>query len=713
MFKSKHKKWLLAICSFFISVILLGEITVSAAERKTSLIGTDEVPYESYTYWNEYGSSDKTAVYCKPMYEVKTVITSEMLEGNEIVKFGDVCTDENGNVYVLDSGASKVYILNSDYKFVSAIEITDENGEKATLKDSSGIFVKEEGIYIADTGNERVIVTDLYGSIKETLLRPDSKLIPDKFNYRPTKIVVDSKNYTYIACDGSYYGALVYSPQMEFLGFYGANTVKATAKDVLKNLFDKFFSNDIKKGSSVLALPYQFNDMVVGPQDFIYTATGTTGESQQKSQINVMNPGGKNILENENYNFADVRVGRYNRITYVQDIAGIDVDSDGFFFALDRTYGRVFWYDRECNLLSVFGGGMGEGSQKGTFRLSNSIAISGSDILVGDGLKNSITVFGITEYGRKVRAAQLKTLEDEFESAEKDWLNILNEDSNSQLAYIGLARANYAAGNNDKAIYYSKLGADRETYSKVFSKVRQAFLEKWFTAIFFGIIVLVGGIIYLLVIKKKRGIVLIKNNRVKVMLSSILHPVESFRDIKEKNTGSILIATVILGLYYISEATADTLRGFAFNYFDASSYNSFYVLLRTVGLIVLWSLANWLVCVLLGGIGKLKEIFIVACYSLLPLLFANVIDIIGSNILVPDEYVFIEILNTFCLIYTVFMLIIGTMRIHDFSFGKFFGTTVLSVISMLIIVFLIFLIFLLAQQVYGWFYTLFVEIRFR
>lgn len=713
MFKSKHRKWLLTVSSLFICVILLGGITVSAAERKTSSIGTDEVPYESYTYWDDFGSNDKTAVYCKPMYTVKTVITSDTLGKNEIAKLGDVCTDGNGKVYVLDSGASKVYILDSKYKLKTTIRIKKQTGKKDTLKDASGIFVKDGSIYIADTGNERVIVTDFHGTVKKELIRPDSKLIPDTFNYRPTKIVVDSKNYTYIACDGSYYGALVYSPNMEFLGFYGANTVKATAKDILQNLFNKFFSNDIKKGASVLALPYQFNDMVVGPQDFIYTATGTTGESQQKGQINVMNPGGKNILDNEDYNFADTKVGSYKRVAYVQDIAGIDVDSEGFFYALDRTYGRVFWYDRECNLLSVFGGGMGEGSQKGTFRLPNSITLSGSDVLVGDGLKNSITVFSTTEYGRKVRSAQLKTLEDEFDSAKDDWSEIIKEDSNSQLAYRGLARAYYSAGDNEKASYYSKLGSDRETYSKVFSKVRQTFFEKWFAVIFFGIIVLTGCIIYLLVLKKKRGIVLVKNNRVRVMSSIIMHPVESFREIKENNQGSIIIAIIILGLYYFAEATADTLKGFAFNYFDASSYNSLYVLLRTVGLVVLWSFANWLVCVLLGGIGKLKEIFIVTCYCLLPLVFANVVDIICSNILVPDEYVFIEIFDTICLIYTVFMLIIATMRVHDYSFGKFVGTTVLTIISMLIIVFLLFLVFLLAQQVYGWFYTLFVEIRFR
>lgn len=59
------------------------------------------------------------------------------------------------------------------------------------------------------------------------------------------------------------------------------------------------------------------------------------------------------------------------------------------------------------------------------------------------------------------------------------------------------------------------------------------------------------------------------------------------------------------------------------------------------------------------------------------------------------------------------MLIIGMMRIHDYEFGKFVGTAVLTVLAMIVVVFLIFLIFMLVQQVITWFGTVFVEIRYR
>ena len=53
------------------------------------------------------------------------------------------------------------------------------------------------------------------------------------------------------------------------------------------------------------------------------------------------------------------------------------------------------------------------------------------------------------------------------------------------------------------------------------------------------------------------------------------------------------------------------------------------------------------------------------------------------------------------------------MKVHNYEFGKFVGTTVVTAIAMIIIVFLIFMVCLLAQQVYGWIATVFTEIRYR
>jgi len=710
--KLKKLAVVLAISAIFSASF--GSTHALAVSQVTSSLKTGEVPYESYTYWEDYGAASKTPVYSKPMYKAEMTIGASALGSDATLSIADICSDENGQIYILDSGSSKIYIIDSNYRMVSVIDKIVLDGDQLTIEGASGIFVKADKLYISDTKNGRVLVLDTAGRVSHILLVPDSKLIPDGFTYSPIRVAVDSGGYIYIASDGSYYGALVYSPEMEFLGFYGANTVAASAMDVLGNIFNHLLSNDTKKGASVLALPYQFNDLAPGADDFIYTATGRSSDWRiQTGQVNMMNPGGRNVLGKESFNFADVNVGTYERLRQIQNVVGIDVDSYGFFCLLEATYGRIFLYDRECNLLSVFGGGLGPRQQTGTMQMANAIAVNGTDILVSDGVKNTVTVFRMTTYGKLVRDVQLKTLNDDFEKTVDEWNLVLTLDQNSQLAYRGLAKAYYARGENHAAAEYAKAGADRKTYGNAFVKIRQEFLERWFPLIFSGVLLLVGAFIAFMVIRRKKGFRLITNERMVVFLSSMSHPFNSFQLVKEKQKGSLLVAGVLLGAYYIISVLDDTASGFAFNYFDASDYNSFYVLLSTIGLVLMWTAANWLVCVLMGGIGRLKEIFIVTCYSLLPMAFASAISLICTHLLAPDEFVFIGILQTACAMYTLFMLAVGTMKAHDFGFGKFLGTSLLTLVAMMIILFLLFLVFLLSQQVYGWVYTLIIEARYR
>ena len=701
------------IFSVVFAVLLLCTFSFSAvaAPSPTTSADSEQGVFESYTYWQEFGTDIKTEVLCKPMYKTDKVIDGVSLGSDPFESVSDVFANDNGNLFVLDGAKSEIFVFDKNYMFEYKITSVKSTTEEYRFAGAEGIFEKDGKLYIADTKNARVLISDLLGNHIKTLNLPESRLIPDGFDYKPIRVCVDSSNTIYVASDGSFYGALVYSAKEEFMGFYGANTVAASASDVIKTIFDRLFSNDTKKGSSVLALPYQINDLVIGPDDFVYTATaGKSGHAT--GQVHVLNPGGKDILGKETFNFADFDVTNYDGKMQYQGIESIDVDDEGFFYILDYRYGKVFWYDKECNLLSVFGGSLGVGEQKGTFGNANAIAVNGTDVIVADDSKKSVTVFSITEYGALVRSAQIKTLDDDYEGAEEEWKQVVAQDANSQLAYSGLARAAYVNGDNKKAIEYAKLGNDREIYADAFANSRTDILAKLFVPGVLVIIVLVVGLILFARYKKKNGIVLIKNKEILLLKKSVFHPFDAFGTLKEKKMGSVTIATVLLALFYIISAISDVASGFAYNFFDASTYNSFFVLLRTIGLVALWVVSNWLVCVLLGGIGKLKEIYIVTCYSLVPLLFAQILRIIFSNILVPDEFVFVTIFYTICLIYTFIVLAIGIMKIHDYSFGKFLATTILSIISMLIIVFLIFIIFMLAQQVYGWVLTVINELTY-
>ena len=64
-------------------------------------------------------------------------------------------------------------------------------------------------------------------------------------------------------------------------------------------------------------------------------------------------------------------------------------------------------------------------------------------------------------------------------------------------------------------------------------------------------------------------------------------------------------------------------------------------------------------------------------------------------------------------LYSVFMVIVGSIIIHDVSFGRFLAITLLTLIGIIIIIFLFVLIVIFFQQAAAFAATLWREIFFR
>lgn len=702
--------------------LLVPSASVSAVSEKT-----DEIGYETYTYWYDFTSENsRKAVYSKPMYEVKTAITNDQMGNLDEAIIEDVHVSPDGKTFVLDGGTSRVLVFDKDYSLIKVInKVITEDGSEKTFFKSRGIFVDSFGfIYIADTENRRVLKCDYDGKLIREFLLPDSHLIPEGFNYKPIKVAVDEKGYTYILSLGSYYGAILYSPEDEFLGFYGSNDVAVSVGQALKAVWDRLFVNNEKRAGMTSVLPYTFTDLWIDAEGFVYTATGAAEGMAPKAQIKRLNPGGTNILPSEDVNFADE--GSSSTILSGprdQNIFGVAVDKQGFIYTIDKTYGRVFIYDSDCKMMSAFGGGLKAGEQDGTFHIPSAIAynLETDEVLVTDSYSKTLTVFSITDYGRLVKSAQAKTVVGDYEEAMEEWSKVIVEDRNCQLAYAGLSKAYYVLGEKaaDEAVasqYYHKAielaeqGFDRETYSLAYSSIRTEYIRDNFTWIIAIVVVAIGAVIFWLVYSTKNKLRLVKNEKVHIATTLITHPFENFRELKEKSLTSIPICLVIIALYYVFTVMETTMGGFAFVYFDPSGYNALLILAKTAGLVLLWTVSNWAVCTLLGGKGKMKEIFSVISYSLIPLLISSVIYVIASNLLVPDEATFLSVLTVVCTLYFCLLIAAGSMVIHDYGFGKFIGTTILTLLGCGIVVFLLITIIILLQQTGGFLATIYSEI---
>ena len=100
------------------------------------------------------------------------------------------------------------------------------------------------------------------------------------------------------------------------------------------------------------------------------------------------------------------------------------------------------------------------------------------DLLVLDSLKNSVTVFTPTEYGRTIYEASEKYLEGEYDESAELWQDVLKMNANYPLAFRGIGRAILRQDEYKEAMDYFELAHDRENYGRAFKLYRKAWIEK-------------------------------------------------------------------------------------------------------------------------------------------------------------------------------------------------------------------------------------------
>lgn len=688
-------------------ILVLACFTVSVS---ASSVKVDDVPNDSYIFWQD----DINAYSSKAVYLYDMQLKAEDI-GFDYQSLTDLAYDHAGNSYILDGDAAKVFILDNTYQCVSSFSATAD----IDFTGAMGIEYRDGKIYICDTENARVLVFSKGGTLMRTVRLPDSEYIPEDFDFRPIKIAVDSRGYMYVLSDGSYYGAILYSPTGEFLGFYGSNTVETGILTALQNIWEKITMTNEKRANIEKKLPYQFSDLFADDQDFIYTATGRTDDTQiGTGQIKRFNPGGINVLSgSDSTTFADRKVAnvrfRTPLWTIIPNICSVIVDENGFIYCADRESGKIFIFDSDCNHIGVMGGGNGDVSQQGAFGKVSAIGFNGTDIVVLDEKKLNIVIMKRTPYGNDFLSAQSLVLNGDYSESRSLWEKVLAQDKNNQLAYSGLAKACLADGEYEQALKYAKDGKDIDTYDQAYEFVRNKFLSDNFNYIMIVLLVIAAGLIAFLIYKKKKGFQIIRNEKLSTMFRVLTSPVDAFLSIKQKGTGSTVLATVLMFLLYVSVVCKNELGGYQFIAGSSSEFNSLLTFVQTIGAVLLFTISNWGVATLMQGRGTVKEVYILTNYSLIPLILGNFAYTILSNFLLLSEGTFLSLFMTVMTAYTVLLFVFGLINIHDVSFGKFLGITILSILGILVVIFIGVIVFVLAQQLYAFIATIFTEMIYR
>lgn len=731
MIRSEKKtpaKLFVRVLALVMALLMFGSLAVSAAT-------IEDVPYYSYCYWE--GPSRYQAIPMRAMYEAEVEIDADSLGLDTALvnpQFLALSQDKT-EVYILDSGNlsqgnSRIVVFDAQtYELIREIgEIQSDEGP-LNYRGAKGLYVdKDKKIYIADTENRRVLITDEYGNLLQTMVKPNDFGVPEDLEFQPTRVIKDNKDYTYVACLGCYYGVLVYDTEMNFLGFHGSYVVQQTVVDTIKGWVTNLFMTNDKAERSRKKLPAEVLDIAIDSDGMLYTlSSGSYGQIKRmglNGNQTLAHKFGFTSQSGDLVNFSENPAAYWHKHDqYVTSLTSISVDPEGFIYIMDQNRGRIFMYDQECRAISVFSGGFGAGDQVGTFSTPQSFVAAGDRIYVMDFKRNLVTVLKLTEYGRMVKDADLLTMHGEYLEAQDMWHQVLQLDGNNQRAYEGIGKAMLTTANAEKkangidgareyynqAMKYAELGNDQQTYSQAYEVMQKDWISRNFWWLFILCLVAVAGVAGLLVLSKKRKIFEIKNVKVKTALNVPIHPFQAFNALKYQKTGSLGIAALIILLFYLASVSEDLYGGFMYVITDTANYNAIYTLIGTVGLILLWVIVNWGICILNEGKGSLKEVFIMSAYSITPMIVNSLIFTVASHVIPATGTSSFALLGTIMTIYTVLLLLLGMTVVHEYSFFKAMWMAVVCVAGMLLAAFVIFSVILLAQQFILFFVGLFQE----
>ena len=178
-------------------------------------------------------------------------------------------------------------------------------------------------------------------------------------------------------------------------------------------------------------------------------------------------------------------------------------------------------------------------------------------------------------------------------------------------------------------------------------------------------------------------------------------------------SGSVLLGALTLFVLYSVSTLGDVYGGFMYNTFDPYTYNALYTLLGTAGVLILWVISNWGINVLFEGKGRMDEIFIVSCYSLIPVIISRTLFLVLSQFVVPGESAILGIIASIGNYAMILIVLFGMMIVHEYNFPKSVATSFLSLLGMGLIAFLIVLVLTLFQDLISFFAGLFWEITLR
>lgn len=477
-----------------IAAALLGVATVLSI-CPTGVAHATEVNSYTYNYdfWEiEYESPDA--------YQPTAFITGESLGLTEF-KAPQGLYVRDDKMYVVDTGNNRiveVQIKGSEYTVLRVITEFTGDIEVTTFNQPQDVFVTAEGeFFIADMENQRVVHLDADLNLIKLITQPvDDPTVDQSLSFLPTKVVADGAGRAFVLVKSVNKGFMEFEANGDFIAYVGANDVVFQMSDYLK----KVFSTQEQRAQMESFTPTEYNNLYIDGSGFVYCTTAVFSEwairGDEAKPIRKLNALGDDILIKNGIAppIGDLQWSNSAGMDGPSRLVDITAFENEIYFAVDRVRGRIFGYDEQGNLLYAFGG---TGNQIGYFQTPVALDHMGTDLLVLDAAAGGVTRFEVTEFGQLIFDALEQYDIGEYEKSAEYWTEVLKMNGNYDLAYIGIGRALLGQGEYEEAMEYFEVKRDDKNYSRAWKYYRKDWIENnlGYVIIVLIVLILIPGIV--------------------------------------------------------------------------------------------------------------------------------------------------------------------------------------------------------------------------
>ncbi len=615
-------------------------------------------------------------------------------------------------MYIADTGNSRVVVYNmKDQTYV-------EFG-KDRMVNPRGLFVTEDdSIYVAD-GSGVLLIYDSQKVLRQEIGRPDSYLFSDISTYAPKNVVVTKEGNIFLCSEGTSEGILQFDTKGEFQGYFAANRKYLTFMETIQ---DMILSDEMKQ-DLLMRRPRAIYNIDINERDLIYSVTQTDEYSisgsklaaaKQENALKQHNLDGTNILSRNDFmqdewNFVDVASG-----------------NNGNVYAVTYT-GLIYEYDSEGSLIFSFAGRMTNVERTGVFAYASAIEVDDAGfIYVLERDKGYVQVFYPTDFAVATHQAIHDLQNGNYQNSEQTWESLLSLNGMSRIAHMGYGKTLFHQQRFAEALEEFRIAQDRGYYSDAFWELRDNWLGEniiYFVAVAL-ILALIAGVISF--IKKRRPapetvrVKEIPQTKGKRFLHDITyfrymlkHPIDGYYYLKHGQAGSRTSATFLYLVLFLVFAADTMFRGFVFGFGSLTDAPVLMMAIVFLVVILLFLLGNYMVATINEGEGSMRNLYTMLPYALSPYLVITPFIVAATYVLTLNEGFLVTFGWTITVLWSAVLIFIGLTETHNYSFWDTVKNVLLTLFFMVIAIIAVAVLYLLWLQVITFVQDIWMEVTYR